>query len=117
MTVYLGLFAECKEGHPLIGNHAKDYWNGFDDLSDELKEEIINLDIIVAFYTYECYSGYAFVLYRKDGKLYEVNAYHCSCYGLRDWEPEETSKDALLKRNWEHYSEELKKVFEELPNE
>ena len=43
---------------------------------------------------YDCYryEGQAFVLFRERGKLYEVNASHCSCYGLEDgWRPEETT--------------------------
>lgn len=57
------------------------------------------VEILLASYTYENYSGDAFVLFRRDGKLYEVNGGHCSCYGLEDqWLPEETSKEELLKR-------------------
>jgi len=60
-------------------------------LSDEF-----NVNILLASYGYENYSGDAFVLFEKDGKLYEVNAAHCSCYGLEDqWSPEETSVEAL----------------------
>lgn len=53
--------------------------------------------IIVAWYGQEDYEGSAFVLFRQDGKLYEVHGSHCSCYGLEDggWDPEETSIDAL----------------------
>ena len=65
------------------------------------------------------YSGYAFVLFRKDAKLYEVNDYHCSCYGLRDWDPEETTKEALLLRDddygvWEVFGDELKEIIRKL---
>jgi hypothetical protein len=74
------------------------------------KSALEGAHVLLASYTYEDYSGKAFVLYRRDGKLYEVNGGHCSCYGLRDqsyyeegegktqWEPEETSKEALEKR-------------------
>lgn len=35
----------------------------------------------------------------EDGKLYEVNAGHCSCYGLENqWTPEETNIEALKHR-------------------
>ena len=45
------------------------------------------------------YEGDAFVLYRKDDGLYEVDASHCSCYGLEgQWEPEETTVEALAMR-------------------
>lgn len=56
-------------------------------------------NVLFAAYTYGDYSGDAFVLYEKDGKLFEVNGGHCSCYGLEDqWEPEEVPKEALLYR-------------------
>ena len=64
---------------------------------DQAKE----IDIIAAFYRYEDYSGYAFVVYRdkRDGKVYEVNGSHCSCYGLEgQWEPEEVVVEELLNR-------------------
>lgn len=57
-------------------------------------------EILYAVYEQPDYEGSAFVLYRRDGKLYEVNASHCSCYGLEDqWKPEETTWEALAIRN------------------
>lgn len=57
------------------------------------------LNILLASYSYECYSGDAFVLFERDGKLFEVNGSHCSCYGLEgQWDPEETSVEALRHR-------------------
>jgi len=57
--------------------------------------------VLVASYTYEDYSGNAYVLFERDGKLFEVHGGHCSCYGLSEsdymgdtktqWEPEEVS--------------------------
>jgi hypothetical protein len=45
------------------------------------------------------YEGDAFVLYQRDGKLYEVSGSHCSCYGLESqWSPEETTWAALAMR-------------------
>lgn len=36
---------------------------------------------------------------KKNNKYYEVNASHCSCYGLEgQWKPEETTFDVLLYR-------------------
>lgn len=58
-----------------------------------------NIKVLLASYAYENYEGDAFVLFRRDGKLYEVNGSHCSCYGLEgQWSPEETSIEALRKR-------------------
>lgn len=79
----------------------------FDFNIDEF--DLDGVEILLASYTYEDYEGEAFVLFRKDDKLYEVNGSHCSCYGLEaqdysggnvttQWEPEETSVESLLKR-------------------
>lgn len=55
--------------------------------------------IIYAEYENEYYEGSAFVIFEKDGKVFEVNGSHCSCYGLEgQWEPEETTVEALLAR-------------------
>ena len=63
------------------------------------KGELDNINILLASYTYWSYDGDAFVLFEKEGKLYEVNGSHCSCYGLEgQWDPEETTKEALLHR-------------------
>ena len=63
------------------------------------KPEYQELEILLASYSYENYSGDAFVLYRSGGKLYEVNGGHCSCYGLEgQWSPEETTIESLQHR-------------------
>lgn len=59
-------------------------------------------ELILAWYGNGDYCGDAFVLYRHDGKLFEVSGSHCSCYGLEgQWVPEETTLEALKLRNWE----------------
>ena len=73
------------------------------------------IEIIYAEYDQECYEGYAFILFRKDGKLYEVNGSHCSCYGLEgQWSPEETTLAAMLARPNvpEIAKNNLRKLFE-----
>lgn len=45
-------------------------------------ESLNEAEILVAEYSTGNYEGHAFVLYRQDGNLYEVNASHCSCYAL-----------------------------------
>ncbi len=56
-------------------------------------------EVLLAWYGYGSYEGDSLVIFRKEGKLFEVNASHCSCYGLEGrWEPEETTPEALLKR-------------------
>lgn len=79
----------------------------FDDFSSEedvvrefeiSSEQLDGVEILYAIYN-GGYDGEAHVIFRKDGKLYEVNGAHCSCYGLEgQWEPEETTVAALLFR-------------------
>ena len=73
-----------------------------EDIIDEFlisPDDLNGATIIFASYLYECYKGSAFVLFERDGKLYEVNGSHCSCYGLEgQWEPEETSVAAVRMR-------------------
>ena len=58
-----------------------------------------DLEVLLASYSYENYSGDAFVLFRKNGQLFEVHGGHCSCYGLEgQWEPEETTIESLEHR-------------------
>lgn len=65
-------------------------WNGMArDFSHEYNEPFTypegmatDEEILFAVYTYEDYSGSAHVLYRRNGKLYEVHGGHCSCNGL-----------------------------------
>lgn len=56
-------------------------------------------EILFATYTYEDYSGSAHVLFRREGKFFEVVGGHCSCYGLEEqWDPEEVTIEFLLQR-------------------
>ena len=60
------------------------------------------VELLYAEYEHSNYEGNAFVLFRENGRLYEVNAGHCSCNGLENqWEPEETTI-AELKYRLEH---------------
>jgi hypothetical protein len=55
--------------------------------------------ILFATYVCESYEGYAYALFVKDGKLYEVEGSHCSCYGLEDqWTPIEVCLPELVNR-------------------
>lgn len=54
-------------------------------------------EVIFAGYTYENYSGDAFVLYRNGDKFYTVSGGHCSCHGLEDqWSPEEYTLEQAI---------------------
>lgn len=71
-------------------------------------KELDDKEILLAFYNYECYEGDAFILYKQNEKLYEVNAGHCSCYGLEgQWSPEETSIEFLKTRNFSYAKYEI----------
>lgn len=50
---------------------------------EELKNtKYKNINFLFASYGTDNYSGDAYVLFEKEGKLYEVTGSHCSCYGL-----------------------------------
>lgn len=71
--------------------------------SDEEKSKSIekhsNEKILFASYGCESYEGSAWLLFENDGKIFEINGSHCSCYGLEDqWDPEEVFLEALEHR-------------------
>lgn len=71
-------------------------WENYtkDEILDEFEfnGDRSKIEILFASYTYEMYSGEAFLIVKKENKLYEVNANHCSCYGLEgQFDLEETS--------------------------
>ena len=84
-------------------------WSDFDGMVESFRDYgadvaeharlFEGVEVLLASYSYEDYSGLAFVLFRKGGELFEVNGSHCSCYGLEDqWEPEQTTVAALRYR-------------------
>jgi hypothetical protein len=74
---------------------AKDFSN---DYGEPLYKAML-ADVIFAAYEAGGYEGEALVLFRDGAKLYEVNASHCSCYGLEgQWKPEEIEPEVLLER-------------------
>lgn len=86
-------------------------------------EELSGVEILLASYTYESYSGEAFVLFRKNGKLFEVNGMHCSCCGLEgQWEPDEVLLEELRQRvengfgskYYNEFNAELKAILDTL---
>ena len=92
------------------------YFEGFSSQEDMLssfsieKEQIQGLEVLFAYYSYEDYSGEAFVVLQgSGGQLYEVNGSHCSCYGLEgQWDLEETTIAALQKRDTPFFNEVVK---------
>jgi hypothetical protein len=71
-----------------------------EDVEREFEEKIPEgAAIHIAWYGYGSYEGDSFVLFEDSGKLYEVNASHCSCFGIEgQWTPEETTVEALKHR-------------------
>lgn len=95
----------------------------------EEKPEFKGCEILLASYGTPAYEGYAFVLFRRDGKLWEVDGSHCSCYELEgQWDPEQTTVEALRYRikegqlgaaNYDEnpFADELLKVLDALEAE
>ena len=77
----------------------KEYWLEKKARMNESIKQWEDINILFASYGCANYSGDAFVLFEKGGKLFEVNAGHCSCYGLEgQFNCEETSLEALKLR-------------------
>jgi len=78
-------------------------FSGPEDIAGQYRipiEELSDCNIILAWYGYGDYCGSSLVVFEKNGELYEVNACHCSSYGLEgQWTPEETSWNALATRD------------------
>jgi hypothetical protein len=103
-----------------------DFWPSYD--GHKYAGELEGANVLLASYGTPSYEGYAFVLFERDGKLYEVDGSHCSCYGLEgQWEPEETNVEALLHRldkgelgassyDENPFAAELRKVLDALPS-
>lgn len=98
---YFGSWASARDVERDFSD--KRYWDkkdSFDPIANFPKAS----EILLAEYAAEAYGGSAFVLFERDGKLYEVNAGHCSCYGLEgQWSPEETTWSALAMRRLTSY--------------
>lgn len=90
-------FKEIIKQEPLYINDWSDSKEKgvFEDF--EISDERIN--ILFASYSCSVCEGDAWVLFELDGKLYEVNGGHCSCYGLEgQWEPDEVDLKELEHR-------------------
>ncbi len=66
---------------------------------EALAAELASCEIIIAYELQEYYEAASWFLFRRGGKLFEVNAGHCSCYGSEgQWLPEAVTKEELLRR-------------------
>lgn len=82
-------------------------WNGSEDVKDE--------QVLLAVYSHEDYSGNAFILFWSlGGVLMEAHDGHCSCHGLDNWQPEETTWAALKMRDYSEYGTEFNEAFKAL---
>jgi hypothetical protein len=60
---------------------------------------LAGVELLLASYAKDAYSGEAFVLFRLGRELFEINASHASTDGMEgQWEPEETLVAALRHR-------------------
>jgi hypothetical protein len=95
------------------GKIYNDGFSGPQDVIDQFNapdDALTGATVFYASYTYEDYSGYAVVVFEKDGKLWEVHGSHCSCHGLEgQWDLEETNWEAIAMRP-EHELVEMAKV-------
>lgn len=68
----------------------------------------VGVNILFALYDQEGgWDGESFVLFERNGELFEVHGSHCSCNGLEgQWSPEKTSLPFLIQQQDELLSEE-----------
>lgn len=99
--VFLNNWKDCTSDDVFVDFDGS-RWSNYrepDSVPVSEKPEFKGAKILLASYGTPSYEGYAFVLFKRDGKLWEVNGSHCSCYGLEDqWKPEETTTAALRHR-------------------
>lgn len=100
--------------------------NGFDGMVEDFHataEDVEGIEVLLASYEASGYEGDAFVLFQRDGALYEVHGSHCSCNGLEyQWRPEETTVHALrhlldkgnLGQGEHSFAAELRRVLDAL---
>lgn len=81
------------------------YYDEFSSITDVNREfkcsvdDLKDVEILFAAYTYEDYEGDAIVIFNKNNKMYMVEGGHCSCYGLEgQWGPVETTKETIEMR-------------------
>lgn len=83
-----------------------------EDIAEQFNVPIESLEgllIIQASYDCSSWEGNADVLFIRDNKMYEVHAYHCSCYDLAGkWEEEETFPEAAVQQTCFEQNEFLK---------
>lgn len=80
---------------PVVGGE----WSGEQDVFaswDGSKEGLEGAALVIAFYDTYGYEGGAEALFIRDGEWFQVSDSHCSCNGLSNWEPTQSTAEALL---------------------
>lgn len=74
---------------------------------------LADANLLIARVSQGGYEGDAFILLERDGKLFEVNGGHCSCYGFEgQWDEEPIADPAVLltRRDYEFEGEDKNNV-------
>ena len=86
---------QLKKQKPVFLNDFSDAESVFSNFELD-KEKRDGINILFASYGQDHYSGDAYVLFEKNGKLFDVSGSHCSCYRLENqFDPSETTIEAL----------------------
>lgn len=57
-----------------------------------IEEVAVGMEVLIAHMQQYDYDGEAWILFRRNGELFEVHGSHCSCYGYEEqWKPEAAS--------------------------
>lgn len=86
------------------------YHDLFDSKESVLRQwdgcDLTDKDIVLfASYTYESYSGSAYILFIRNGILMNDSCSHCSCNGLIDWRPMEVEPETVMSNANYHISQ------------
>jgi len=106
LAEYVKLFFKLEERKKQLSNpeiyHGN--WTDIEDMCRDFsisKSDLKGFRVMYAVYETPGYEGTAWVLLKKGNEYYEVNASHCSCYGLENqWSPEETTLKTLGQRGF-----------------
>jgi hypothetical protein len=93
------IFGAWKDEDEMFLDFFKTGYGGEDRSANERSKARAKVKkILFACYGTGSYEGAAYVLFRgTDGKLYDVHASHCSCYGLEgQWTPEPVKPKNVL---------------------
>lgn len=89
------------DGWGNIEDMKNDFWEKlkYDWSAHEYNNELDGVDWLFAVYSSGSYEGSAFVLLGRGNDVFEVNASHCSCYGLEgQWSEDATTLEIIRDR-------------------